>query len=300
MAAPTEPRIAQAQNEPDARRRVAAQARLYSDAKLIWSIRLTVIFVLATASSIASLASATTVRNVIGVGGGGTLLLLSVLGGDLEKRKRQRAAAIQELFDVEIFQLQWNEVEVKRPSPTEVTAAAARYDGGRDADWYAPTGNTHRPFDVLICQSNNLGWGARTHRAWAWTLTGMLLAAAAGLIAGAKLGGLSFEDAAVALGVPALAPFKEVIEQIRAHFETSRDKEDAQAKISAAWSAGMAGTSIPDLGLLRQLQSKMLALRQRPQYVPDWFDKCLRPSSEAAMRTTARDMVAQAARAGHG
>jgi hypothetical protein len=300
VSAPSEPRIFQAQNTSDARHKVAAQARLYSDAKRLWSMRLSVIFQLAAASSIAALLAATAPRNVFGVGGGVLLLVLSVVGGDVEKRKRQQAAAVQESFDVEVFQLPWNEIELKRPSPTLISQAAARYDGGRDADWYSDTKDTHRPFDVLICQSSNLGWGASTHLAWAWALTAMLTVGLALLLIAAKLDGLSFSDAAVAIGVPTLAPLKEILEQIKAHLETSRDKEDAQAKISAAWSDGMNGKAVPDEALLRLVQNKMLALRQRPHYVPDWFDNRLRDRNEAAMHTTAEDMLAQAARAGHG
>ncbi len=153
MAAPTTPAIFAAQNTQGARRRVAAQARLYSDAKRLWALRVAVVSVLAAASGAAALAAADTARLGIGVGGGVLLLVLSIVGGDLERRKRHQAAAVQEEFDTNVFQLPWNDLDGARPSPTVIAQAAARYDGGRDKNWYPDMEGTHRPFDVLTARA---------------------------------------------------------------------------------------------------------------------------------------------------
>jgi hypothetical protein len=224
---------------------------------------------------------------------------LSLVGGDIEKRKRHQAAAIQEDFDTTVFRLPWNDLTVTRPSPTSVAKAADRYDGNRESDWYPNTGATHRPFDVLICQSSNLGWGATTHRAWAWLLTAAAAALAAALTAAVVVLDLSTNDIFVAIVAPAIAPAKELIDQIRSHFETASDKEAADAHISSAWAKGLAG-DVPSEELLRRVQDLLLAFRRRNHYVPDWLDERLRASNEAAMRVTAADRVAEAARAGHG
>ncbi len=299
MAAPTTPAICAAQNTQDARRRVAAQARLYSDAKRLWALRVAVVFVLAAASGAAALAAADTARLGIGVGGGVLLLVLSIVGGDLEKRKRRQAAAAQEEFDTNVFRLPWNDLDGARPSPSVIAQAAARYDGGRDKDWYPDTKATHRPFDVLICQSSNVGWGATTHRAWAWLLTLALAAAVAVAAAAAVLFDLDASDVFAGLVAPAVAPVKELLDQIKSHFETAKDKQDLDARISNAWAGGMAGT-VPTEELLRRVQDRIFAFRRRNHYVPNWLDGRLRASNEVAMSSTAADRVAEAARAGHG
>lgn len=300
MAPPTTPAIFAAQNMQDARRRVAAQARLYSDAKRLWAVRVTVIFVLAVASGTAALAATDTTRLVIGVGGGVLLLVLSIVGVDLEKRKRYQAAAVQEEFDTNVFQLPWNDLDGPRPSPTVIAQAAARYNGGRDKDWYPDTQGTHRPFDVLICQTSNVGWGATTHRAWAWVLTSALATGAAVAVAAAAfLFDMDATEVFAGLVAPAVAPVKELVEQIKSHFETAKDKQDLEARISNAWAGGMAG-NVPTEELLRRLQDRIVAFRRRNHYVPDWLDSWLRAANEAAMSSTAADRVAEAARAGHG
>ncbi len=300
MGAPTDPPIFQAQNTPDAQRRVAAQARLYSDTKTLYYARVAAITVLAVASSVAALLTADAARTAIGAGGGILLLVLSVVGGDVEKRRRLQAAAIQEEFDTAIFRIPWNSMEAERPSSLVIARAAHRYRGGREKNWYPDTRGTHRPFDVLICQSTNLGWGATTHRIWAWMLLGFLSALVAILGVIAWTSGLVATDLVSALFVPALAPVKELIDQIGSHFATARDKEAAEAKINNAWDDGMRGMAIPCEQVLRTIQNKILSFRQRNHYVPDWLDKLLRGRSETAMQATAADRVAEAARSGHG
>lgn len=300
VGTPTDPPVFEAQNTPDAQRRVAAQARLYSDAKRLYHARVAAITVLAVASSIAALLTADAARTVVGAGGGILLLVLSVVGGDVEKRRRLQAAAIQEEFDTVVFGIPWNSIEAERPSSIVIARAAQRYQGGREKDWYPDTRGTHRPFDVLICQSSNLGWGATTHWIWAWTLLALLTALVASLAFAAGASGLAATDLVSALFVPALAPVKELIDQIGSHFATARDKEAAEAKINNAWADGLRDTAIPSDALLRTIQNKILSFRQRNHYVPDWLDKLLRGRSEAAMQATAADRVAEAARHGHG
>jgi hypothetical protein len=299
MTAPTSPAIFAAQNTQDARRRVAAQARLYTEAKRVWAVRVAAVFVLAVASGAAALATANSARTAIGVGGGVLLLVLSIVGGDVEKRKRHQAAAVQEEFDTAVFRLPWNDLDGARPSPTVIAQAAARYDGGRDKDWYPDTEDTHRPFDVLICQSSNLGWGSSTHRAWGWLLMAALAALAAFVAGLALLFHLDANDLFAAVIAPAVAPVKELVEQIKSHFETARDKSEVDSRISSAWAAGMAG-DVPSEELLRRVQDRILAFRRRNHYVPDWLDNRLRDRNEAVMATTAADKAAEAARAGYG
>lgn len=298
MAAQTSPAIFVAQNTQEARRRVAAQAELYSEAKRLWALRVAAVCVLAVATGGGALAAPDAARTAIGVGGGFILLVLSFVGGGVEKRKRHFAAAVQEEFDTGVFRLPWNDME-SRPPPTAIAQAAARYDGGRDRDWYPDTKGTHRPFDVLICQSSNLGWGAATHRAWAWVLTGAAAVLVAAVAAAAVAFDLKALDFFAALVAPAFAPAKELGEQITSHFETSRDKEELETRLSTAWAGGMAG-DVPSEDLLRRVQDRMLAFRRRNHYVPDWLDRRLRPKNENAMAAAAADRVAEAARAGHG
>lgn len=294
----TTPRIFEAQNTPDRRRLVAAFARLYSDAKLVFALRVLAVFVLAVASATVSLAIPG-LRTAVGGVGGVVLLLASFVVGSVENWLRMRAAAAQEKFDTELFQLPWNSLHVDRPPQYVITRAADRYKGSRDADWYSNTEGAHRPYDVLICQAANFGWGATTHRVWAWTLVVGILALAGVVWLTATIANLAPADTFVSLVVPSLAPAKEIGEQIKANFEAARTKESAEAKVNELWAKGMEGSNQPTEQDLRAIQDKVLLLRQNNPYVPDWLDHKLRDKNEAVMRSTAGDKVRQARRHGH-
>lgn len=295
---PTTPKIWDSQNTPDRRRLVAAFARLYSTAKIIFALRVAAVFALASASSTVALMSPSA-RTLVGGGGGVFLLALSFVVGSVEKWYRTRAAATQEKFDTEIFQIPWNGMHVDRPSQYVISRAASRYKGNRDKDWYADTQNTNRPFDVLICQASNFGWGATMHLIWGWLLVLAIVAMAATVAAVGLMVDLSAKEVFVALVVPALAPFKEVGEQIRANFEATKTKESVERKVSEIWDRGMEGSRVPAETEIRAVQDKILLLRQSNPYVPDWLDSVLRERNEAAMRSSVADKVAQARRSGN-
>jgi hypothetical protein len=294
----TQPRIFEAQNTPDARLLVAAQARIYSDVKIFGGVRLAVVIGLAVAAAVVAIRFPAH-RTPVGVGGGITLLFVSFVTGNMEKRLRLIAAATQEEFDTRVFRLDWNGVLVDRPPAARIAKSAHRYRGGRDENWYDDTGGTHRPYDVLICQAVNLGWGASMHRLWAWVLSLAAVLAAGAVVAAAHLGGLGWHGLLTAVLVPALTPIKEVVEQVRANLENARSKEATERKISELWASGMSGRAVPTDSQLRALQDKILQFRQTNAFVPDWLDRIFHRQNETAMRISVESRVAEARRNGH-
>ncbi|WP_326711648.1 S-4TM family putative pore-forming effector [Streptomyces sp. NBC_01474] len=298
MAEPTSPRIWDAQNTTDRRRMVAAFARLYTDAKIVFAFRVAAVFGLAIAGAVVALTKPG-LRTMIGGGGGVLLLILSFVIGSIEKWYRTRASATQEKFDTDIFQLPWNNLHADHPPQHVISRAAARYKGIRDKDWYADTGMTHRPFDVLICQASSFGWGATMHLIWAWMLVGAAVVMAGTVFIVGQLVDLSAGDIFVSLVIPSLAPFKEVGEQIKANFEAAKTKESIERKVNDIWAKGMSDSRIAAEGELRSVQDKILLLRQSNPYIPDWLDNAFHKKNEAAMRSSVADKVAQAERQGH-
>lgn len=277
---------------------MAAQARLYSDAKLIFASRVAAVFLLALMSAAVALMFPS-LRIAVGAGGGVFVLVLSIVIGSVEKWVRMRAVATQEQFDTHVFQLPWNGLHVDRAPQHIVATAARRYRDSRDKDWYGDTKDTHRPFDVLICQSSNLGWGVRMHLLWAWVLivAVVLLIVLIGLIWWVLR--LSGAEGFAALVLPCLGPFKEMVEQIKANFESARAKESAERKLGELWDNGMKYGLIPNEQDLRSIQDKIVVFRQANPYIPDRFDRIFRRSNEDAMQATVADRVAQARHCGH-
>lgn len=299
LPGPTDPPIFAAENTEDAKRLVAAQARMYSDAKRLFYGRVILVLFLSVTVMISSNIWPAS-RIIVGGGGGVLLFAGSFLVESVEKRLRLQAAATQELFDTRVLQLEWNSLHAVRPPNIAIVRAAARYQGGRQANWYDDTSQTHRPFDVLICQATNLGWGASMHRLWAWLLSGALLAALALLATFWVVFNLSFEAALLGLAVPFLAPAKELATLIRSNFDASNTKESVERTLNETWEKGMSAADVPTEGKIRSIQDKILTLRQSNAYVPDWLDSVFHQRNEAAMRASVKDRVDQAKRHGYG
>jgi len=298
-ASHTNSSISLAQDAPLARRMLAAQARLYSDVKQASSVRLLVLVVLGLVLSVVSLS-----RSAAGSAGAGSVggVILLFANGLLMYRERRRtaiAASIQESFDCSVFDLPWNDLSVRRrPSGQEIAAAAERYKGDRNADWYPDTGSVQRPFDIAICQQSNVGWGAPVHRAWAWTVAGFSLVTVILLGLGWTVADLSAGRGVDAFVLPFLPLVWEAFEASRTNFESARDKEDTQALILSDWAAGLEGTAPLVESRCRGYQDEIVNIRRRNAQVPDWFDRRLRGRNERAMRATADDMIAEAQRFG--
>jgi hypothetical protein len=285
-----------AQNTARARRLVAAQARLYSDAKAVHGWRLSFLVVAAVVTCVCALALPDA-RSYIGAVSGVALLMIAVLVGELEKRRRLQAAAIQEEFDTTVFQLPWNRLLAERPSNIVIARAAARYKGGREGDWYPDTEDTERPLDVLICQSSNLGWGSAMHRLWAAILGAALALLVLGVALVAWVLRLAAVDWLFALVVPVVAVVKEAVELMKANLENARAKESLERKIVELWQAALLGLDVP-VEACRGVQDRILHLRQTNSHVPDWLDRVRRAKNESGMRLGARLMVDEARSAG--
>ncbi len=291
----TSPPIETAQNRPEAKRCLAAQARLYSDVKRARAIRLGMMLVLGVvAASFALAHKHSPITPAVGIGAFfGNLVLMN-----RERRRGHLAAAIQEEFDCTVFQLSWNDIAVRcRPARQQIAFAAERYTGDRTSDWYPATGALERPLDILICQQSNVGWGAPVHRAWAWAL--ILCCAGLAAVVGAAwwVAHLDATEGLSDLVAPFLATWSELIQSALSNRESAQGKEECQQQLLAEWGALLTGATATDQRC-RRFQDKIVHIRMQNAQVPDWFDERLRARNERAMRTTAADMISQARQAG--
>ncbi|WP_457188067.1 S-4TM family putative pore-forming effector [Nocardioides sp. P5_E3] len=289
--------VASVQNTERAQRLLAAQSRLYTDAKQLHDAR--VLTVVALAVITVAVALAIPEARVVGGALGGTATFLwSVLGGGSEKRRRKQAAFMQEEFDTYVFDMPWNAIAAEHPSPTLVADAADRYRGNRTRDWYPDTGTVARPLDVLICQRSNLGWGASIHRFYASILIGVLVALVLAGVAVALLGSLTVADALIALVLPLLGPARELIEMIRNNRESSETKAKVETRVHGLWERALQRHGEITITDCRAVQDQILNIRQTNAHVPDWLDNLRRNRSEILMQQSAEHLIEEAERCG--
>lgn len=289
--------ISVAQNTERAQRMLAAQSRLYTDAKHIHDTRVFTVVVLAAASIIAALAFPEA-RAAVGTVGGTITFLWSLFGGASEKRCRKQAAYVQEEFDTYVFGLPWNPIAADHPSPLLIAEAAARYRGNRTKDWYPDTESVERPLDILICQRSNLGWGASVHRLYAALITGFLVVLVFAGVSVWLIGDLAATDALTALVVPLLGPVRELIEMIRSNRDSADTKTKAEGKLHSLWERALQPGGQVTVVDCRALQDQILSIRQSNAHVPDWLDNLRRTRNETLMQQTAAHLIEEAVRHG--
>lgn len=231
--------------------------------------------------------------------GGAVALIINAFLMYRERRRSDLAVSIQESFDCSVFQLEWNDVAVRRRPPgQQVVLAAARYDGGREYNWYPDTETLVRPLDVVVCQQSNVGWGAPVHRAWAWSVVATGTCVVIALTIVAIVANLSTAQIVNGLVVPFSALAWECAEMVRQHRASAIEKEDIQDQLLNDWHAALALTLVITEERCRRYQDGIAGVRRRNAQTPDFFDKRLRGRNERAMRTTATDMINQARKAG--
>lgn len=99
-----------------------------------------------------------------------------------------------------------------------------------------------------------------------------------------------------ALVIPFTPLFWESLSEALRHLDSARTKEDLQQQILALWRVAL-GRPVSE-SKVRDIQNEIVHLRRSNAQVPDWFDNRLRDDNEKAMRVSAADMVAEAARHG--
>ncbi len=104
------------------------------------------------------------------------------------KKLQDNAARIQELFDVKVFGLSWNEISVgKRPDPELVHEEAKKHGVEEEQiiglkEWYPVSiDRTPEIFGIIISQRSNVWWDARMRRKYTLSIRIVLVGIALGL-----------------------------------------------------------------------------------------------------------------------
>ncbi|MER5332900.1 S-4TM family putative pore-forming effector [Micromonospora sp. NPDC002717] len=190
----------------------------------------------------------------------------------------RRAAVLQEMFDVRLFGLAWNTVAVGDGLSTEEVSRLERAFTGDEQylrDYYEVPPLPH-PYDVLACQQQNLGWGSRLRRRYAYTvLAGVGAWTAAGIVFGVAAG-LTVADLLSRWFVPSLGALLLGLEIYRGQRDVAAERDRAmsvvQRHIAAAVSHDDTAASVGEsMVLARQVQDLVFHTRQMQARVPDWF-----------------------------
>ena len=289
------------QNTERQLRRLAAQRQLYATAKKVFGMQLVLSGPVAV-----TWASVTFVCPVLK--GYGALWGIAVTLLDLfwltpwQKRLRDSAARIQELFDCEVLSLSWNELKAgKRPDPELVKEQATKYQTWAAtmppvANWYGKEVEA-LPLHVarIACQRSNCWWDAKQRRRYAvWVIFGVVVIFAVVLAAGLKTG-LTLEDFILKVVAPLAPALVLGIRQVSEQMDTANRLDKLKEHAERLWDEALNGSPETEITLkTRNLQDEILENRKRGAMVFDWVFKRLRSDYETQMNHGVAEFVVEA------
>jgi hypothetical protein len=192
--------IAERQNMPENLRLLAAQRQLYTEEKTRTSIWYLVSIIIITIHFAATSALALTqpYESLI------VVLWLLVAMGELGllpflRQPRIEAATIQEKFDCDVLDLEWNDALTKEPDPKIIERAVDRFGRRKNPDqewkklknWYESLAIQTEPIHMarITCIKENVRWDSGQRREWARWITVITI----GIVIILVIGGIRYD-----------------------------------------------------------------------------------------------------------
>jgi SMODS-associating 4TM effector domain len=298
VAAGSSAHIKERQNEPPHLQRLLAYSYQYKNAQRWRRVRALGTFALAAAAPVIALLVPSS-SDVLAAISAGWLVAGRTLLGWLEQRGKNEAAAIQELFDTELFYLPWNAALAgRRPAPEDVADAARHIkDDTPYRDWYSvDLGDTPWPGDVLLCQRQSMVWARRDHRAYG---TAILIVGSAWFVAGLAIAiarDLTLASYLIKIFLPSAPAFLDTIELARAHWQQAASRRDAEYRIHDLWAAHQADPSAMPPSECREIQDAAYLLRRDSPRVPALFYKLRKQASATSTEAGTLELRSQSTR----
>ncbi len=294
--------IPQAQNEPQQLERLGAYSQLYLDAKRLMGIHmlLSVPLVLVGVLVVAAFPN---LQIYVALWGGLVTLLGLFFLTPTQKNLQRQAAKVQQLFDCDLFQLNWQDFHNigQPPDPEVIYRADRRYRKinptyERLKDWYPDVGQLPLPLARLVCQRTNCWWDADLRRRYAsWVIMLVSIFAVVVLLVG-LIGGLTLESFFLVVVAPLIPALVLGITQYRDNMEAANRLDQLRDKVNDIWQRAMHSQETPDTlyQYSIQLQDAIFKNRAASPLIFNWFYRRLRDENQDLMNKTAEDLVNEA------
>lgn len=280
---------------------LAAQRQLYSAAKRILLVQITIAGPLVLLTTLIGFSFAPT-KPYVALWGVLAALLDVVVLVPWQRFLRTQAARIQELFDCHVLDLPWNTLKVGDPPDPELVREQSKKYQSVSArmppltNWYGWE-NGRLPLYVarLLCQRANCWWDGKQRRRYALWVVIATVAIFLAVLAGGLIGGLTLEDFMLQVIAPTSPTFVVGIRQVLEQMDAAKRVDALKIHAEALWRASLEGRAVDDAGARsRELQDEIFESRKRSPLIPDAIYRFLQPGFEEEMRFGIEELVTQA------
>jgi hypothetical protein len=220
-----------------------------------------------------------------------------------QKKLQKQAAKVQQLFDCDLFQLNWKDFHNigQTPDPEIIYRADRRYrktnptyEGLRD--WYPDVSQLPLPLARLVCQRTNCWWDADIRRRYAsWVIMLVSIFAIVVLLVG-LVGGLILESFFLVVVAPLIPALVLGISQYRDHMEAANQLDQLRDKVNDIWQRTLRHRETPDTlyQYSIELQDAIFKNRASSPLIFNWFYRRLRDENQDLMNVGAEALVQEA------
>jgi len=283
------------QNSNSALRFLGAQEALYSTAKQWQGWQFFLLVPVTIVLSVAALWHPG-LKSYIALYGLSMTLLDSVVVRPKIGRLRKEGAQIQELFDCNVLEIDWNRFRIARRPETElVEENYARFlsRGGANTqikDWYPQcVANVPIGFARIICQRQNCWWDAKLRRRYAVVVVATVTLTTFIAFVVSLFGGLTLEKFVLLVLAPLLPIWSVGLHQYSEHKEAADSGFRLKELSEELWEAAITSDNDPSEHESRELQDSILDHRSRSPLLFDWFYSKHRTQFEAQARRSAEE-----------
>jgi hypothetical protein len=185
----------------------------------------------------------------------------------------KKGAIIQEMFDVELFKLDWNFIKLPQKVLGDEIVKLSKFYTKTDLDnWYSPLIPIELPqsIAVLLCYKNNVAWGISNKDKFKQLITFLGIGYLVMIIGYAIIIRLSLPDFFVLIA-PSLAFLKYCYDTSKNLDSYIRKHQELNNIIEKFLDYYITSKIEPTQTELRQLQDEFFTQRSTPNEVPNWF-----------------------------
>lgn len=217
---------------------------------------------------------------------------------------RQKASSIQELFDCEVLDLEWNRILVgDKPMNEDIKKYSDQHlrrvkSFDKLKNWYAETINgVDGVAAKIICQRSNFSYDYSIRKSFLHWVVGISIAIFILLAAIALFNDVSLRSYILTVILPFLPVLTLSVKLYNEHGTSIRNLESLKSHITGLWSGVLNGNAI-NLGTsLRQIQDRIYLNRKSNPVIPERVYDRLRPELEQQMYYCVEELVEEYRRA---
>lgn len=214
----------------------------------------------------------------------------------LNEEDVNKAAKIQEQFDVELFDLHWNASAAgSKEAHEDILNAAEKIHSERKLNrlrnWYPNVDSAIWPLNVLACQRSNIVWSRRANNRYSrlvlflgigWLIIGLIMA----IIAKATTA-----EYLLIVFLPSQPAFLDTVDLVRGYRKLSVEQKSVENHISDLWELSMKTQGALVEEDCRVVQDQIYRLRRIGLQIPQIVYLVGRKRDEKAMRTAAARLL---------